>query len=500
MKVRKKSTRFIALGLVVLQVLLAIGCVSAYADDGVVARSYDIYRTDASKMTLDAKVGADEPWDKVPWSEQLQEYTRNNGADLTGFTFSENPGHFKALWASDALGSYLYFLIELDDPDGEYSGKGDWASDVFQVFVDETGTATGPIEANGTVARRTASQHNKPSDKIQKVSNWFEYFVARDGNTVTIEGKYIFTDTQYAKADGVLGIDVFSQRSNGSTFVNQLTWSTYGSASNATKLGRGVLKNGYAVDLGNEVDETADVVYYSNGVAVASTAKGADGKVTLPAEASGSRIAAWKNRGDNKLYAPGSAFEVGGAQVKFDAVFLNLTLQSGASVRLSGDAALKFEGLVSEFATLKDYLSKTGIVIVETRLLNDEMIAKGVTPAALTAAGIEFTKAEADSAATFEGTLDGITDTELLYSAIPYAVVKMGDGSTVEFGGEYAPENNARSVAAVSTAAYQDRAMIKASEYKFRANKDFGVPNFEALSYSPYTMEQLALLKGFAKI
>ena len=48
MKVRKKSTRFIALGLVVLQVLLAIGCVSAYADDGVVARSYDIYRTDAS--------------------------------------------------------------------------------------------------------------------------------------------------------------------------------------------------------------------------------------------------------------------------------------------------------------------------------------------------------------------------------------------------------------------------------------------------------------------
>ena len=42
--------------------------------------------------------------------------------------------------------------------------------------------------------------------------------------------------------------------------------------------------------------------------------------------------------------------------------------------------------------------------------------------------------------------------------------------------------------------------MIKASEYKFRANKDFGVPNFEALSYSPYTMEQLALLKGFAKI
>ena len=329
---KKRTTRLIAVCLFVFQVALVFGGISAFAGLNTYEdlRSYNIYRVDPSKMTADGVVGADEPWEKVPYSEPVRVYWQNLEPD-------ETPAKFKALWGSDASGAYLYFWAELNDPDGAYNN-----GDVFQFLVDETGKSTDPCQAGGGATgpcRRTTILSLREETKT--VGNWFEYTVKRtnDGKDVTVEAKYTFSDAKYAAANAEIGLDFLTQRTNSSgQCITQWAWCNNDAQSKPNIAGRATLKKINAVDLGAVVDEDDDAVFYNAGLAVASCKKDADGNVTLPAEASGAVVCAWKNRNDNKLYAAGSTYKVSKANEKFDAVTPNVALLEGARVRLATPA------------------------------------------------------------------------------------------------------------------------------------------------------------------
>lgn len=486
---KKRTKRLIAVCLFVFQVALVFGGISAFAGLNTYEdlRSYSIYRVDPSKMTADGVVGADEPWEKVPFSEPVRVYWQNLVPD-------ETPAKFKALWGSDASGAYLYFWAELNDPDGTYNN-----GDIFQFLVDETGTSTSPCQAGGSATgpcRRTTILSLREETKT--VGNWFEYTVKRtnDGKDVTVEAKYTFSDAKYATANAEIGLDFLTQRTNSEgKCITQWAWCNNDAQSKPNIAGRATLKKINAVDLGTVVDEDDDAVFYNAGLAVASCKKDADGNVTLPAETSGAAVCAWKNRSDNKLYAAGSTYKVSKANEKFDAVTPNVALLEGARVRLATTGALKFEGTIEEFDDVKDYVKKVGILFVKTADLTEEIAGAGATPASLTAAGITFQKAEADAAASFEGVLENLTDKNEMWSALPYVTVELADGTTTEFAGTYTEENNSRSVAKVAQAAYEDRSQLKDTGYKNKVGSEFGVTGFEALSFSPYNKTELAILK-----
>lgn len=486
---KKRTTRLIAVCLFVFQVALVFGGISAFAGPNTYEdlRSYSIYRVDPSKMTADGVVGADEPWEKVPYSEPVRVYWQNLEPD-------ETPAKFKALWGSDASGAYLYFWAELNDPDGTYNN-----GDVFQFLVDETGKSTNPCQAGGGATgpcRRTTILSLREETKT--VGNWFEYTVKRtnDGKDVTVEAKYTFSDAKYATANAEIGLDFLTQRTNSSgQCITQWAWCNNDAQSKPNIAGRATLKKINAVDLGAVVDEDDDAVFYNAGLAVASCKKDENGNVTLPAEASGAAVCAWKNRSDNKLYAAGSTYKVSKANEKFDAVTPNVALLEGARVRLATTGALKFEGTIEEFDDVKDYVKKVGILFVKTADLTEEIAGAGATPASLMAAGITFQKAEADAAARFEGVLENLTDKNEMWSALPYVTVELADGTTTEFAGTYTEENNSRSVAKVAQAAYEDRSQLKDTGYKNKVGSEFGVTGFEVLSFSPYNKTELAILK-----
>lgn len=486
---KKRTTRLIAVCLFVFQVALVFGGISAFAGLNTYEdlRSYSIYRVDPSKMTADGVVGADEPWEKVPYSEPVRVYWQNLEPD-------ETPAKFKALWGSDASGAYLYFWAELNDPDGTYNN-----GDIFQFLVDETGKSTNPFQAGGSATgpcRRTTILSLREETKT--VGNWFEYTVKRtnDGKDVTVEAKYTFSDAKYATANAEIGLDFLTDRKNSEgAMITQWAWCNYESQSKPNIAGRATLKKINAVDLGAVVDEDDDAVFYNAGLAVASCKKDENGNVTLPEEASGAAVCAWKNRSDNKLYAAGSTYKVSKANEKFDAVTPNVALLEGARVRLATTGALKFEGTIEEFDDVKDYVKKVGILFVKTADLTEEIAGAGATPASLTAAGITFQKAEADAAARFEGVLENLTDKNEMWSALPYVTVELADGTTTEFAGTYTEENNSRSVAKVAQAAYEDRSQLKDTGYKNKVGSEFGVTGFEVLSFSPYNKTELAILK-----
>ena len=486
---KKRTTRLIAVCLFVFQVALVFGGISAFAGLNTYEdlRSYSIYRVDPSKMTADGVVGVDEPWEKVPYSEPVRVYWQNLEPD-------ETPAKFKALWGSDASGAYLYFWAELNDPDGTYNN-----GDIFQFLVDETGKSTNPCQAGGSATgpcRRTTILSLREETKT--VGNWFEYTVKRtnDGKDVTVEAKYTFSDAKYATANAEIGLDFLTQRTNSSgQCITQWAWCNNDAQSKPNIAGRATLKKINAVDLGAVVDEDDDAVFYNAGLAVASCKKDENGNVTLPAEASGAVVCAWKNRNDNKLYAAGSTYKVSKANEKFDAVTPNVALLEGARVRLATTGALKFEGTIEEFDDVKDYVKKVGILFVKTADLTEEIAGAGATPASLTAVGITFQKAEADAAARFEGVLENLTDKNEMWSALPYVTVELADGTTTEFAGTYTEENNSRSVAKVAQAAYEDRSQLKDTGYKNKVGSEFGVTGFEVLSFSPYNKTELAILK-----
>ncbi len=490
MKVRK-TARLIAVCLVVLQVLLALGGVSVFAEEETAKPSYNAYRVDPSKMKVDGLAGENEPWEKVAYSSPVKVVSKATEPD-------ETPARFKVLWGSDASGAYLFFWAALNDPDGSYDTN-PTEGDVFKFIWDEAGNSTSCSSSGEGPCRRISITPLRDDGKSLKKGDWFEWYVRRsgDGKDVVVEAKYKFSDTKYAVENAVLGLEFITQRVTHDTkkLIATWAWSSGDSQAKPQEAGRLILKKINAVDLGTVVDEDDDAVFYNAGLAVASRTKDANGEVTLPETVSGATVCGWKNRADNKLYAGGSRFKVETAGVKFDAVSPEVSLAVGARVRLADVGALKFEGSVAEFDAMKPYLKKVGILFVETANLTEEVLTKGATPSTLTAANIPFNRAESDAAETFSGVLENLTDGNLVYSALPYVIVEMADGSTVEFAGKYSAADNARSVNAVASAAFNDRTLTKNETHPHKMGKDFGVTGFEALSFSPYNKTELAILK-----
>lgn len=487
----RKTAHLIAVCLAVLQLLLILGGISVSAAGETERPNYNVYRVDPSKMTIDGLVGENEPWEKIAYSTPVKVVSQVTEPD-------EKPAQLKALWGSDASGAYLYFWVALNDPDGTYDTN-PTEGDVFKFIWDEAGNSTSCSNSGEGPCRRISIKPLRDDGKSSKQGNWFEWYVRRsgDGKDVVVEAKYKFSDSKYAVENAVLGLEFITQRVTHDTkkLIATWAWSSGDSQADPQKAGRLTLKKVNAADLGAVVDENADAVFYNADLAIANRTKDADGNVILPTEASGSAVCGWKNRADNKLYAAGSTFKVGDTSAKFDAVIPEVSLASGARVRFSDVGALKFEGSIADFQAVKPFLKKVGILFVETSKLTEAVLAAGATPTALAAANVPFTKAESDAAEQFEGVLDNLTDVNTVYSALPYVVAEMADGSTVEFAGTYSAEDNARSVRAVADAAYRDRTLTKNDQHPNKMGKDFGVTGFEALSFSPYNKTELAILK-----
>ena len=93
------------------------------------------------------------------------------------------------------------------------------------------------------------------------------------------------------------------------------------------------------------------------------------------------------------------------------------------------------------------------------------------------------------------GICSSMTDIRFFRNRSSEVVPEMADGSTVEFAGKYSAADNARSVNAVASAAFNDRTLTKNETHPHKMGKDFGITGFEALSFSPYNKTELAILK-----
>ncbi len=455
--------------------LTSSGMINVLADEAEPA-TYT-FKYSKSDITLDASVTTGEEWDTVEWTAlQSSLNTPNEGYSA----------RFKGMWKEVEGVKRIYYFIEINDT--TISTFTNWCGDAFFIILNDEGTlkntATLNLKTveNATVALGTTTTTYTSSDTR-----------ATDG-TYRVEGYFPIADVETFLFD-VLVQDAYDDSASSTGKYARFAWNK-SKQNDVPPTGTGVLGSKFAE---GDIDETADTVFYIGETAVASFDKNAEGKVTVPATIAEASFCAWKNRSDNKLYAPGTVYTVTGTEtVKFDAVSPKVKMRDGASVRLSGTTAMKFQASITDYETYSSIISKVGIVIVETSLLTDDLLSAGVTPKTLTTANIPFTKCESDKAETFEGILEGIEDCEKVYSALPYLVVTMSDGSTVEYAGIYSAENNSRSVKNVVEIAYADRVLIKSQTYCFRIGKELGTTGFERNSYSLYTREQLAYLKKLA--
>lgn len=105
-----------------------------------------VLRTDAANMTLDGAVTAGEAWDGADWNT-------NGFTQIGAQPVPEGSAvRFKTLWATDANGSYLYFLIDLDDTILNATGRA-WQQDSVRIFLDEDG-----------ISEETATPKTNPAD------------------------------------------------------------------------------------------------------------------------------------------------------------------------------------------------------------------------------------------------------------------------------------------------------------------------------------------------
>ncbi len=252
------------------------------------------------------------------------------------------------------------------------------------------------------------------------------------------------------------------------------------------------------------VDLTMDVVFKSEGVAISSRDGNNKGELTLPTNANGKAIAAWKDASNGKLYAPGATYTVAdpAATVTMEALYLGLQTQKGAAIQIKNPTAIRFGGTLAA-ADLTAYgasIKGAGVIIVKADLLTSDILADGIfTADELTAAGIAFDDVKAAAVEeNFAGIKENITELNTEYAAIVYVELKYEGDATGRVYSTYDKTLHCRSVAQIAEKAYADRQEMKSNDYSFKVSKDYAVePNFPDRSYSLYTRDQLDLLKSF---
>ena len=511
----KKTRKWLAISLAVVQIIAVAVLMYvpiAAADD----TAFEVKRTTAAIMVPDAQVTAGEPWDNVEWTENFA-MNGNNDKVTDPSVLAEGPGRAKFLWdytgeAGAATAANLYFYIEYTDPDKVYNqpASNGWKGDCFVVAIDETGTrAEGNVpssEADQTsgLARRSYSQYTQQSTAPKVDRGWLTWFCNRDESTgkVVLEGNIkIYDAANYAKNDHVLTLAIKIMRNGGGENYSQCQWKGIdpNSQVGSPDFPKIKLKDESAISTGDGVDENADAVFYAvKDYPCASANKNAEGKVTFPTEALGNEVFGWKNMADNKVYAPGATVDLSAAtaQNKYIAISADVATRNGAAIKINENAnQLRFESVIEGWSDISAYVKEEGFITVETSLLTDAVISKGINEKNLADAGIQFAKSNSANVAEDFKVEVAAKDAETKYSVVSYAKIVFEDGGEKVIYSDYDAQFNSRCVKDVAAAAYNDRMSVKKDDYKYKQGKDWPTAEFEIFSYSPYASSQLAILK-----
>ena len=492
---KKKSCLVLALILVMVQMISLFAALPASATT-MSSKNYNLLKA-SEAITIDGK--ADEAvWENADWSDQFVKAS-NSGGELGDFK-----AKFKALWSpveGDDSKMDIYILIVAEG----HTVPTNWAN-CMRVYIrtsdDSKSFWTGMKKLDDII--NNSSKPNmyggtSSSDVNAIVQLGAVNDIANSG-TATYEFCY-----RMDKADSIK----FEVSALAALNGVQISGSWCGGDANTGDiLGTGRILQTSEKD---EVDENADVLFLYGGSVVASQNKSANNTVTLPDYELFGTMLGWADAAGN-LYPVGGTYTVtDSTQVRLTAVALQVTdyeLLAGACALIEKPTAIRFE--VKEnpqaLAALGTAVQEKGVIIVETSLLTDAILADGTFSAEeLTAAGIAFDKIVFTTAEdnVYSAVKNNITDVNVSYSAVSYLSVKYADNSVQNITSNYSEALNARSVKAISEAAYADRANVRAEiegvNYKFKISKDYGVEGFTLFSYSPYTEEQLDLLAEFKK-
>ena len=496
----KKRCLILAIMLIALQAVMLITPISVSAES--LNRSYNIYKTEAA-ITVDGV--ADAAWADAPYSELFVPNAEEVPEKGRGFE-----AKLQALWApvaDDATMINVYFLLTVKDPTPNVmsSSMPKWASDTFgfNAYYGEALCWTGQTAVENVVNNGTWFGNNDGAfyrikkaivDNRQAATNPTDFYTVEIG-------------CQLPKADAIT-FDFFVQDNFMGTpnAGHQITYAWNGGYVSTVAEGKGNILHSKS-----EIDETDDVLFEYEGQVVASAEKTTNNTVTLPDYELFGTLLGWEDA-DGNLYPVGGTYTVtGDTQVRLSAVALQVTdyeLLTGACALIEEPTAIRFEikENAAALTALGTVIQEKGAIIVETSLLTDAILADGTFSAEeLTAAGIAFDKIVFTTAedSIYSAVKNNITDVSVSYSAVSYLSVKYADNSVQSITSNYDATLNARSVKAISEAAYADRETVRAEvdgiNYKFKVSKNYAVGEFTMFSYSPYTEEQLDLLAKFKK-
>ena len=185
----------------------------------------NVLRTNAADMTLDGTVTAGEAWDGADWNTNT---FRQIGAQKVP---EGSAVRFKTLWATDADGAYLYFLVDLDDAILNATGRA-WNQDNVLIFLDEDGIgedSAKPQRNQDNYGSIYASSEFISYAPNSYSSKGFAYAAAKkeDGSGYMLEVRYTYQNAALAAADAEVRANlavVFADENN-SNNPAQFVWS-----------------------------------------------------------------------------------------------------------------------------------------------------------------------------------------------------------------------------------------------------------------------------------
>ena len=501
----KKQTKLISLFLIAALLVSAIALpvsasfhwtTDAKKDHGY---SYTVKRSSAP-IILDGKVSAGEEWQYAANSEALSPaYVSGN---FTGIPENEPTltPTLKAMWYTDGTDYYLYVLLNVNDKRIASVGATAWNGDVFQGSFDENG--------DGTEELKLAAMYLQGRELTEtQVSGITRFTYKTDdrrttdgtGDGYTVEMQYKFKNAADCAGTVLADFYVADYLENNATYA-RYTWNgMYDNAAGQKPFGQFIISKDLANP--NLAIMTDDAIFYNGETAIASQNKDTEGNITLPLTASARKIAGWMTMDSTpKFYAPGAKITAGDTQISLKAVFAAPVTSTGASVFIGDGNKLRFEATLPSLTDISSYVTEAGFIFVELSKLTDAILADGVTADELTAANVEFTSVKADAVAeNVKGEMTA-KDADTKYAAISYIKIKYSDNAEAYVYSDFVAENHSRCVSEVAAAAYNDRTSVKNGEYSFKQNKNYGIENFEIMSYSPYANVQLDVLKKIGKI
>jgi len=461
--------------------------------------SYNVKRA-STPIVVDGKISAGEEWQYAESSQVFEVSYVSGTAGNNGHPTNERQlaPSFKAMWYNDGTDSYLYILMDVDDKTIASVGPTAWNGDVFQANFDENGDGTKEL----SLAAMYLAGRELTENQVSGISRFTYKTDDRrtadgTGDGYTVEMQYKFKNA--ADCSETVLFDVFI--ANYLESIKEYTRFSWNGIYDGSHNPMGKLN--ISTDLANPnlAVMTDDAIFYNGDTAVASQKKDAQGKITLPLKASERTIAGWMTMDATpKFYAPGAKIDAGSSQISLKAVFAAPVTSTGASIFIGEGNKLRFEATLPALADISSYVTEAGFVFVELSKLTDAILADGITEQELTAANVEFKTVKADAVAENIKCEMAAKDADTKYAAISYIKIKYSDNAEVSIYSDFVAENHSRCVTEVAVAAYNDRTSVKTSEYTFKQGKDYGVVNFEIMSYSPYANVQLDTLKKIGKI